>query len=82
MLFSTRDPDPGRDVGAWTHTAHTLSQESDLKRESQNVSRENVDEVIGCTQPNCTCECFQPGRVNLRSCDRCKHGWVAHGESA
>uniref|UniRef100_A0A3B1J7W3 Basonuclin 2 n=1 Tax=Astyanax mexicanus TaxID=7994 RepID=A0A3B1J7W3_ASTMX len=38
-------------------------------------------EVIGCTQPNCTCECFRPGRVNLRSCDRCKHGWVAHAVS-
>ncbi|KAL6455075.1 hypothetical protein MHYP_G00364800 [Metynnis hypsauchen] len=29
-----------------------LAVQSDLKRESQNVSRENVDEVIGCTQPN------------------------------
>ena len=29
---------------------------------------------------NCTCECFQPGKINLRTCDQCKHGWVAHGE--
>ncbi|XP_072552178.1 zinc finger protein basonuclin-2 [Salminus brasiliensis] len=81
MLFGTRDPDPGRDVGTWTHTGHTLTQEPEIKSESQNVLRENVDEVIGCTQPNCTCECFQPGRVNLRSCDQCKHGWVAHAVS-
>uniref|UniRef100_A0A3B4BNM6 Basonuclin 2 n=1 Tax=Pygocentrus nattereri TaxID=42514 RepID=A0A3B4BNM6_PYGNA len=40
-----------------------------------------LSQVIACTQPNCTCECFQPGRVNLRSCDRCKHGWVAHAVS-
>ncbi|XP_036448149.1 zinc finger protein basonuclin-2-like [Colossoma macropomum] len=73
-------------------TGSCACERSDLKRESQNVSRENVDEffillllflsqVIGCTQSKCTCECFQPGRVNLRSCDRCKHGWVAHAVS-
>ncbi|XP_007237442.3 zinc finger protein basonuclin-2 [Astyanax mexicanus] len=81
MLFGTRDPDPGRDVATWTHTTHSLSHEPELKSESQHVIREDVDEVIGCTQPNCTCECFRPGRVNLRSCDRCKHGWVAHAVS-
>lgn len=27
MLFSTRDPDPRRDMGTWTHTTHTLGQE-------------------------------------------------------
>ncbi|XP_056021216.1 zinc finger protein basonuclin-2-like isoform X3 [Ostrea edulis] len=35
-------------------------------------------EAIRCTFPNCTCECFSPGKVQLRSCDGCKHGWVAH----
>ncbi|XP_029464479.1 zinc finger protein basonuclin-2 isoform X2 [Rhinatrema bivittatum] len=35
-------------------------------------------EAIRCTLVNCTCECFQPGKINLRTCDQCKHGWVAH----
>ncbi|KAJ8388256.1 hypothetical protein AAFF_G00135170 [Aldrovandia affinis] len=35
-------------------------------------------EAIRCTLLNCTCECFQPGKINLRTCDHCKHGWVAH----
>ncbi|KAK4817037.1 LOW QUALITY PROTEIN: hypothetical protein QYF61_026043 [Mycteria americana] len=35
--------------------------------------------AIRCTLVNCTCECFQPGKINLRTCDQCKHGWVAHG---
>uniref|UniRef100_A0A3B5ATN7 Zinc finger protein basonuclin-2 n=1 Tax=Stegastes partitus TaxID=144197 RepID=A0A3B5ATN7_9TELE len=26
----------------------------------------------------CSCSCFKPGSVQLRSCDRCGHGWVAH----
>lgn len=39
-----------------------------------------VLQAIRCTLVNCTCECFQPGKINLRMCDQCKHGWVAHGE--
>ncbi|NXM61819.1 BNC2 protein, partial [Illadopsis cleaveri] len=35
-------------------------------------------QAIRCTLVNCTCECFQPGKINLRTCDQCKHGWVAH----
>ncbi|KAK3097624.1 hypothetical protein FSP39_011494 [Pinctada imbricata] len=35
-------------------------------------------QAIRCTLPNCPCECFSPGKVYLRSCDSCKHGWVAH----
>ncbi|XP_005295205.2 zinc finger protein basonuclin-2 isoform X3 [Chrysemys picta bellii] len=35
-------------------------------------------QAIRCTLVNCTCECFQPGKINLRTCDHCKHGWVAH----
>uniref|UniRef100_A0A8C7JCV2 Zinc finger protein basonuclin-2 n=1 Tax=Oncorhynchus kisutch TaxID=8019 RepID=A0A8C7JCV2_ONCKI len=34
--------------------------------------------AIRCTLVNCTCECFQPGKIHLRTCDQCKHGWVAH----
>ncbi|OCT97774.1 zinc finger protein basonuclin-2 isoform X2 [Xenopus laevis] len=34
--------------------------------------------AIRCTLVNCTCECFQPGKINVRTCDQCKHGWVAH----
>ena len=37
-------------------------------------------QAIRCTLVNCTCECFQPGKIHLRTCDQCKHGWVAHGE--
>uniref|UniRef100_A0A8C7FR26 Zinc finger protein basonuclin-2 n=1 Tax=Oncorhynchus kisutch TaxID=8019 RepID=A0A8C7FR26_ONCKI len=31
-----------------------------------------------CTQVNCTCQCFRPAKTNLRICDHCRHGWVAH----
>uniref|UniRef100_A0A671PN61 Uncharacterized protein n=1 Tax=Sinocyclocheilus anshuiensis TaxID=1608454 RepID=A0A671PN61_9TELE len=24
------------------------------------------------------CECFLPGQTQIRSCDRCAHGWVLH----
>lgn len=37
-------------------------------------------QAIRCTLPNCMCECFAPGKLHLRSCDTCKHGWVAHGK--
>lgn len=37
-------------------------------------------QAIRCTLVNCTCECFQPGKIHLRTCDQCKHGWVAHGK--
>ncbi|TRY85520.1 hypothetical protein DNTS_033443, partial [Danionella cerebrum] len=38
--------------------------------------------AIRCTLVNCTCECFQPGKIHLRTCDQCKHGWVAHARPA
>ncbi|KAI9563649.1 hypothetical protein GHT06_011113 [Daphnia sinensis] len=28
--------------------------------------------------PACPCECFQPGKLQLRQCQTCKHGWVPH----
>lgn len=31
--------------------------------------------------PACPCECFQPGKLQLRQCQTCKHGWVPHGKS-
>ncbi|KAL4227233.1 Zinc finger protein [Mactra antiquata] len=34
--------------------------------------------AIRCTTPSCLCECFLPAKSCLRSCDTCKHGWVAH----
>eukprot|EP00062_Callorhinchus_milii_P002378 gi/632938508/ref/XP_007905232.1/ PREDICTED: zinc finger protein basonuclin-1 isoform X1 [Callorhinchus milii] len=37
-----------------------------------------MSEAIRCTLVNCNCECFQPGKINLRQCDQCKHGWVVH----
>uniref|UniRef100_UPI00398EF88D zinc finger protein basonuclin-2 isoform X2 n=1 Tax=Pristiophorus japonicus TaxID=55135 RepID=UPI00398EF88D len=37
-----------------------------------------MSEAIRCTLVNCNCECFQAGKINLRQCDQCKHGWVVH----
>ncbi|XP_076261257.1 zinc finger protein basonuclin-2-like isoform X2 [Rhynchophorus ferrugineus] len=34
--------------------------------------------VIRCTVPNCKCENFVPGKIRLRYCDSCNHGWVVH----
>ncbi|XP_069095610.1 zinc finger protein basonuclin-2 isoform X1 [Pleurodeles waltl] len=48
---------------------------------SETVTAEGcprLSTAIRCTLVNCTCECFQPGKINLRTCDQCKHGWVAH----
>ena len=37
--------------------------------------------AIRCTMPACPCECFLPGKLQLRQCQTCKHGWVPHGKS-
>lgn len=36
---------------------------------------------VRCTVSGCSCVSFTPGCVQLRSCDRCGHGWVAHGRT-
>ncbi|XP_069908620.1 zinc finger protein basonuclin-2 isoform X4 [Oryctolagus cuniculus] len=66
MQFGTR-PTPAEPgfMGTWQNADTNL-----LFRMSQ--------QAIRCTLVNCTCECFQPGKINLRTCDQCKHGWVAH----
>ncbi|XP_071953343.1 uncharacterized protein [Antedon mediterranea] len=33
---------------------------------------------LRCTLPGCSCECFNPCKTQLRSCQSCQHGWVAH----
>nr|XP_033465123.1 zinc finger protein basonuclin-2 [Epinephelus lanceolatus] len=38
----------------------------------------DTEESVRCTVSACSCACFKPGTVQLRSCDRCGHGWVAH----
>ncbi|KAK4026787.1 hypothetical protein OUZ56_015813 [Daphnia magna] len=38
----------------------------------------NFKFAIRCTMPACPCECFQPGKLQLRQCQTCKHGWVPH----
>ncbi|KAM4585486.1 zinc finger protein basonuclin-2 isoform 4-T4 [Odontesthes bonariensis] len=48
-----------------------------LKCDRSTMGRD-LEEAIRCTLVNCTCECFQPGKIHLRTCDHCKHGWVAH----
>ncbi|XP_072324831.1 zinc finger protein basonuclin-2 [Scyliorhinus torazame] len=37
-----------------------------------------MSDAIRCTLVNCNCECFQAGKINIRQCDQCKHGWVVH----
>ncbi|XP_067827703.1 zinc finger protein basonuclin-1 isoform X2 [Heptranchias perlo] len=37
-----------------------------------------MSDAIRCTLVNCNCECFQAGKINVRQCDQCKHGWVVH----
>ncbi|KAF1395346.1 hypothetical protein PFLUV_G00010570 [Perca fluviatilis] len=69
MQFSTRPPSaeqPGF-MGTWQQQS---TDSNLLYRMSQ--------QAIRCTLVNCTCECFQPGKIHLRTCDHCKHGWVAH----
>uniref|UniRef100_A0A3Q4HG59 Basonuclin zinc finger protein 2 n=1 Tax=Neolamprologus brichardi TaxID=32507 RepID=A0A3Q4HG59_NEOBR len=69
MQFSTRPPSaeqPGF-MGTWQQQS---TDSNLLYRMSQ--------QAIRCTLVNCTCECFQPGKIHLRTCDQCKHGWGAH----
>uniref|UniRef100_A0A3Q3J575 Uncharacterized protein n=1 Tax=Monopterus albus TaxID=43700 RepID=A0A3Q3J575_MONAL len=45
------------------------------------MTQQSTDEEkssIRCTVSGCSCLCFRPGSAQLRSCDRCGHGWVAH----
>uniref|UniRef100_A0A3B3YUJ1 Zinc finger protein basonuclin-2 n=1 Tax=Poecilia mexicana TaxID=48701 RepID=A0A3B3YUJ1_9TELE len=37
-----------------------------------------VRQSVRCSVSSCSCACFKPGKVKLRSCDRCGHGWVEH----
>ncbi|XP_050520890.1 zinc finger protein basonuclin-2-like isoform X3 [Daktulosphaira vitifoliae] len=34
--------------------------------------------AIRCTVPGCMCDCFTPGKLHIRFCDACGHGWVPH----
>lgn len=38
-------------------------------------------QFIRCTVTGCSCVCFKAGSDQIRSCDRCGHGWVAHGRT-
>ncbi|XP_021167441.2 zinc finger protein basonuclin-2-like [Fundulus heteroclitus] len=38
----------------------------------------NALESIRCGVSSCSCAGFTPRKVQLRSCDRCGHGWVEH----
>ncbi|KAK5893089.1 hypothetical protein CgunFtcFv8_005996 [Champsocephalus gunnari] len=38
----------------------------------------DAEESVRCTASGCSCVSFKPGSVQLRSCDRCGHGWVPH----
>ncbi|XP_068946767.1 zinc finger protein basonuclin-2 isoform X2 [Petaurus breviceps papuanus] len=58
---------------------HLYMSEDRIKHVLQQLKPNVYEEMaIRCTLVNCTCECFQPGKINLRTCDQCKHGWVAH----
>ncbi|XP_021919623.1 zinc finger protein basonuclin-2-like isoform X3 [Zootermopsis nevadensis] len=37
-----------------------------------------MEVAIRCTVPSCSCECFTPGKMNIRYCDTCNHSWVPH----
>uniref|UniRef100_A0A3Q2PHY6 Uncharacterized protein n=1 Tax=Fundulus heteroclitus TaxID=8078 RepID=A0A3Q2PHY6_FUNHE len=37
-----------------------------------------VCQSIRCGVSSCSCAGFKPRKVQLRSCDRCGHGWVEH----
>ncbi|XP_039400107.1 zinc finger protein basonuclin-2 isoform X3 [Mauremys reevesii] len=54
------------------------SESSCIEGKEEPQRSPSVEQAIRCTLVNCTCECFQPGKINLRTCDHCKHGWVAH----
>ncbi|XP_065131728.1 zinc finger protein basonuclin-2 [Paramisgurnus dabryanus] len=81
---------PAEVMGEWTPTLRQevisshcfiymlIQTDSESRCEEQIFS---LKEAIACTQSDCRCECFQPGRHQIRSCDRCSHGWVTHAVS-
>ncbi|XP_041841919.1 zinc finger protein basonuclin-2-like, partial [Melanotaenia boesemani] len=38
----------------------------------------DAQEPARCCVSGCSCTRFRPGSIQIRSCDRCGHGWVAH----
>ncbi|KAL7375433.1 hypothetical protein ABVT39_017153 [Epinephelus coioides] len=59
------------------HRSHVTALRSELQdaclRDNQALAPS-----VRCTVSACSCACFKPGTVQLRSCDRCGHSWVAH----
>ncbi|XP_014250160.1 zinc finger protein basonuclin-2 isoform X2 [Cimex lectularius] len=43
-----------------------------------NLLAPTVCTSIRCTVPGCSCECFTPGKLHIRYCETCSHGWVPH----
>ncbi|XP_019765432.1 zinc finger protein basonuclin-2 isoform X2 [Dendroctonus ponderosae] len=44
----------------------------------RNYQPPKICKQIRCTIPNCNCENFIPGKLRLRYCETCNHGWVPH----
>ncbi|XP_054159582.1 zinc finger protein basonuclin-2-like [Oppia nitens] len=42
------------------------------------MSRIPMEQANHCSTPNCSCDCFTPGKSQMRICDNCNHGWISH----
>ncbi|XP_073977987.1 zinc finger protein basonuclin-2-like isoform X3 [Rhodnius prolixus] len=63
-------------VASWFMRPETRSSASNPAQE--NLLAPTVCTSIRCTVPGCSCECFTPGKLHIRYCETCSHGWVPH----
>lgn len=84
---TSTDPGPGCGVCARAVTSVSADgrlmnsgDQSDIRLGQRGTQTTTflMDVAIRCTTPNCSCDCFTPGKSQLRTCDTCKHGWVSH----
>jgi hypothetical protein len=62
------------------HSSFTSSTASShkLQHKHQLYHRLPMDVAIRCSTPNCSCDCFAPGKTQMRICANCNHGWISH----
>ncbi|KAK5618352.1 hypothetical protein CRENBAI_019424 [Crenichthys baileyi] len=58
--------------------SHLASLKPETFQDEDMRMTPNAPESIRCSLSSCCCAGFKPGKVQLRSCDRCGHGWVEH----
>ncbi|XP_068082236.1 uncharacterized protein [Anabrus simplex] len=83
--FFRPDSSPLTCTSTNTNTTTTTGSTRTTNTSGSNSDRQfslapTICTAIRCTVPSCSCECFTPGKMNIRYCDTCSHSWVPHGK--